>query len=363
MRDWTDKDLGALLAEVMTAHEDDVEPARAHLIAQDAMPTRRRWPLMVGGTAAAVALIVAVPIYLSGRSPDNTAEVPPGPATTGPTTATATSLTTAENRVLAIAASKAAVTSLPLPDDAARLDAEPDGWPRGGVSLGPSDDTLTETAWWSVPGTPEELADFLTSNAPEGMQHEPGTEVVVNGTSDGVGYTDYEQIELAMPAAYTGPSVLVQFKQFEDRTVVRVDTFLAARAAVSPQHRITASVTSVTIERIRPDPPIGADDGGPLPTVTLTSPADLAAINSLVRGFNGLYGTQIPVPAISCPFPGDPPPEDTVTFATDAGPVVAHVEPWCFGQVQVTVGGEKLSVTLDPGSWSQLVDVVADEAE
>jgi hypothetical protein len=367
MNDWTDAEISTLIADAMTAHEDDVDADRARELAFGVEPSRRHWPAVM---AASVAVIVVggVALYVAVRSGDDAA----APATTGPTsggdtTATSVPGTTAENRQLAIAASEAALASMPVPEGSVELNGKPDGWPGGSMGLGPADWRLGRTAWWSVPLSVDEVVAFLTENAPAGMRRPEGEEVVPDGNSDGVGYTDYSVISPAEPAAYTGPSLLVQFKQIGDNTVLRLDTFLAARYAVSPQHRITGEVSAVQIVRVRPGKPFGSDDGGPLPTVRLEEPADAALINKLVDSFNGLYGSAADVAAMGCPFPGDPAPEDTVTFfvrnddGTD-GTVVAKAELACWGQVQVTVGGTRLQVSLDPGEFPQTVDEVAGAA-
>jgi hypothetical protein len=191
------------------------------------------------------------------------------------------------------------------------------------------------------------------------MQRVPGEDVVVDGDSYGIGYTDYDVVEPADPAAYSGPSLLVQFKQIGVHTVLRVDSFIASRHAVSAQHRITDDVVAVTIERVRPEDG-GDGGGGELPVVQLTAPGDAEQIGRLVDAFNGLYGSTIPAPMGSCPWPGDPRPQDKVTFETAGGAtVVADWELACWGQVQVTVDGDPLDVTLDPQGLD-VVDEIAD---
>jgi hypothetical protein len=40
--------------------------------------------------------------------------------------------------------------------------------------------------------------------------------------------------------------------------------------------------------------------------------------------------------------------------------VTAELPKYCFGQMTVSVNGHQLDGTLDPGSWQELVDEVAD---
>jgi hypothetical protein len=367
MTDWTDAEISTLIADTLTAHEDDVDPDRARELAFGVEPPRRHWPAIMAASVAAL-LVCSLAVYIGTRTGDHAAV----PATNGPTSGGDATVaqafgTTAENRQLAIAASEAAVASMPVPEESVQLDGKPEGWPDGESALGPSDWRLTRTAWWSVPMGVAQVVAFLTDHAPAGMRRPPGEDIVVNADSDGVGYTDYDTISPADPAAYTGPSLLVQFKQFGDHTIVRADTFLAARYAVSPQHRIAGEVTAVQIVRVRPAKPFGSGDGGPLPTVRLEALADAAQISELVDAYNGLYGSWTEGGFLSCPFPGDPRPEDTVTFfvrnddGTDST-VVAKTELACWGQLQATVDGSRLDVTLDPGDFPQTVDQIADAA-
>ena len=236
-----------------------------------------------------------------------------------------------------------------MPEDAVRLAGEPSAWPESSMSIGPSDWTLTRTAWWSVPLTDEQVAAFLTDHAPNGMRRPEGV------------------VTPADPAAYTGPTVLVQFKQVGDHSVLRVDTFLGARYAVPDELRVTGRVTSVDIDRVGPGDLNRVGDGGPLPTVRLTSPDDAAQIDRLVGAFNGLYGSLTTGYAMSCPMIPDPP-KYTVTFVGTASDgaihtTVAKVAPICFGQLSVSVDGTLMQITLNPAGWPQVVDEVADGAK
>ncbi len=265
---------------------------------------------------------------------------------------------TAENRRLAKAASGAALAGIVLPEGAVRLDGKPAGWPETYMSLGPSDWKLTVTGWWSVPSPQSEVAAFFKAHAPSGMRHPIGEMAIDEGGSDGIASTEYEFVRPENPAAYAGPSLLVQFRQIGDRTVIRADTFLAARMAVSDQHRISDQVVAVEIERIGRKPGTNALKNIQLPTIRLSAANDSATINQLVTTFNALYGS-VDAGSPSCPYPGDPPPRNTVTFHTKSaqdgstGTVVADVHPSCFGQVSVTVNGVRLEGTLDPEPWGR----------
>jgi hypothetical protein len=67
------------------------------------------------------------------------------------------------------------------------------------------------------------------------------------------------------------------------------------------------------------------------------------------------------------PAPRTTHPKDTVTFTTShrtspTGVVMAQLKLVCNGQLKVTVDGQPLHVTLDPGTWSLLVNEIADAA-
>lgn len=126
------------------------------------------------------------------------------------------------------------------------------------------------------------------------------------------------------PTAYTGPSLLVQFTQIADRTVLRADTFLAARYAVSERHRIIDDVVAVRINRIRPPSPGINEESNALPPVELNAPEDAAQIGRLVDSFNRLYGSVTVPNVMSCPQ--SPPAKDTMTFSTAAK--AAPQAPW-----------------------------------
>ena len=147
--------------------------------------------------------------------------------------------------------------------------------------------------------------------------------------------------------------------------MLRADTFLAARYAVSERHRITDDVVAVRINRIRPPSPGINEGSGALPPVELNAPEDAAQIGRLVDSFNRLYGSVTVPNVMSCPQ--SPPGKDTVTFstATQGGTtdtVVAVLEPDCFGQIHMTVNGAPLHITLDPGRWHVLLNSIADAA-
>lgn len=361
---WTDEELATLLGDTFASREALADPETAHEVAASAVsvgpPGRRRWPTYV----AAVASVVVVagvgayavtnrgsetPVATPSHSP-STATDSPSPPTTAPP-----ERTYAENRAAAAAESARIVELAPLPAGAERLDGQPAGWPEGGMSLGPSDGSLTRTAWWSVAAGADALETFLLSHDPPDMGMQDGDGV--GGGSDGMRYVTYEQKQPVDPDAFTGTSLLVQWLEVDGRSLVRVDTFLAARDVRTPETYIDETVTAVDIERVESGMERGG--GGTLPAVHLTEPDDGARIEHLVDAANGLRASIKPAFFSSCPFPGDPPPSVTVTFHTTTGDIKMHLELSCWGQVTVRRDGRLLSPTLDPDSFNEAVEAAA----
>jgi hypothetical protein len=218
-----------------------------------------------------------------------------------------------------------------------------------------------------VPASQAEVDRYLAAHSPHGMLHppeEPGQSVIHDGPF-GIQDTEYDPKRQENPAAFTSPSLLVESFQIGDHTVLKTTTFLSARQGVSAQHRILDEVTAVRIERI------GREQGDRpnrknhrLPTIKLSAASDPRDVERLVDAFNALYGSPSGG-TTSCPFPGVPQPQTTITFMTksvegDAGTVAATWYPSCFGQITVTVNGRQLEGTLHPDSWTRLIYDIAD---
>jgi hypothetical protein len=366
MKEWTDTDLQTLIGDAMSGREGDVAPGRARELARAAIPARRHWH-GVAAASVGVILVCGAVVYVVARGSDQSIQPVSGPATStgGPTTNGTEPGTTRENYQRAVAASEAAVASVPVPDGSQRLAGKPSGWPADENILGPADGSLTRTAWWSTPLSVDEVAAFLADHTPPGTRLPSGDNPVVSPILDGAGYAEYNTVVSADPAAYSAPRILVQFAAIGDHSALRIDTFLAARYAVPDDDRVAADVTSVEIVRVTaPKEFGGVGDGGPLPPVVLTAADDPAAVDRLVSAFNGLYGSEVDAFGwMSCPMIPAPEPRWTVTFVStrEDGSVdttVATVAPMCWGQVQVMVNGDRSPVTLDPSGWVETLDDV-----
>jgi hypothetical protein len=146
--------------------------------------------------------------------------------------------------------------------------------------------------------------------------------------------------------------VVVQWTQDDDRTLVRADTFTAARRVRTSATYVDRDVTAVDIARIVPHSPRSQR----LPTVHLEAPADAADIAALVDAVNGLAGSIRPEQVVSCPARLGPPPTTHLTFHTETGRMTLHLVDWCLGQVEVRRDGAQLTPTLDPGDLTEAVE-------
>lgn len=368
MNDLTDDQLATLLTQSMQAHDADVDPERARLLARAVEPTPRRWGPALLVAAAVTAVVVGIGGYVAVQhgDPNSTAAGPestkPPPSSNGqPTYHPGGPSRFQLNIAMAAAASQRAVDSLPLPAGTDRIGGKPAGWPESSMGLAPADSRLGREAWWSTPLTKDQLAHFLTVNAPPGMRHTPGDDPINDGSSDGLAYTEYDLTKPPAPYAFLGPTLIVEFTRIGDRTFMHAETFAAARYPVSSQHRITSPVISVVIHRFHKgtSPNSGS---GVLPTVRLTRSGDSKQIDQLVQGFNRLPGTANSNAFMSCPYQGIW--TDTVAFTTGSGSrtVATLKRSGCADQVVVRVDGRRLITTLDPGSWDTLVNRIANAA-
>lgn len=346
MTQWTDDELSRLLAETFTSREHLADPAVARSLAATVTHGKRprRWPAYLAAAAAVGAVVAASTFVFTAPGAHLLVRGP----TTSPTASSGRSYPA--NRAAAGAESARVVELVPLPAEAVRLSARPSGWPGNyGTSLGPSDPSLTRTSWWRVPAAADVISAYLLSHTPPGMRLQGG----IGGGSDGIHYDTYVEKPAPQPDAYLPVSLLVQWRQAGHHTLVRADTFTAARAVRTAPSYVRGRVTAVDIQQIRPGH--GQRTGGPLPPVHLAEPADHNAISRLVRTVNHLRASIRPAFNGSCPFPGNPPPSNTITFHTTTGTIRMHFMPWCWGQVQVRRNGVVVGPNLDPDDLNRVI--------
>lgn len=352
MTQWTDDELSRLLADTFSSREHLADPAVAHaLAAKVARDRSRRWPAYLAAAAAVGAVVAASTFAFTGRDTHRLATAPTESPSASSTATTGRSY--AANRAAAEAESGRIIKLVPLPANAQRLPGRPPGSPGNfNTSLGPSDRTLTKRSWWRVPGSADALTKYLLGHTPPGMTRTDG----VASSSDGVQYDTYIEKPAAQPDAYLPVSLLVQWRQVGQHTLVRADTFTAARAVRTSLSYVNTRVTAVDIQQVRPEHAPHA--GGPMPPVHLAEPADHNAIVRLVRTVNHLPASIRPAINGSCPFAGNPPASNTIIFHTTGGTIRMHFVAWCWGQVQVRRDGVRLRPTLDPGDLNRVIGQV-----
>lgn len=348
MTEPTDEELGELLTNTFRAAESLTEPAGV----PNAETRTRRWPVVVAA-AASVVLAVGITWTVASRhdsTPPVAVPVPSGTASgaLGPTTTYADNLRSAE------AESARLIAEVPAPDGATRLRGQPKGWGCCGMSLGPADGSLTKTSWYSSGLSGNEVLAYLVAHPPSGMTiqgYKPGVpESAVGSTSQGTLSLTYQAT--SAPAAYIRPLLLVQWKDLGAMTVVRFDTYLAARDVRGPATFVTGTVSSVEVSRISDGQGMSVD--APPDARSTVSDADtLGTLKDLVNGSEA---------SIDPPFDSTCPPPSSVTygvtFHTSSGTVSFSFRPGCWDQIQVSRDGQPITPTLDPGDRSTFVQTV-----
>lgn len=353
MNDWTDAEIGALLTETFRSREQLADQVTALRIADEVPDRRRSWPVIVAA-AASVAILVTGTVYVvvrPGRSPEVSAPTE-NPSGIDPTHG----VTDADNYRAAEKESERALRLAPLPPGAVRLQGKPAGWPDAGYGMSPSDESLTRTAWYSVPLDADEVQEFLFSHVPDGMARDDGY-----GNSVGVRNFDYTTPQPRDPAAYTGPSLLVQWYDLGSRTAIRFDVMLASRHARTPATYLTGTVTSVDIGRTV-EKHTGTQTTRTLPTVRLSADEDAGRVARLVDGFNGLYGAVVSTTLHSCP-----PQTRTTTYrftfhTTDGEVSYRWIANGCDPEFEVMRDGRRVGPNLDPGDLEDTVAKVLAQA-
>lgn len=265
----------------------------------------------------------------------------------------------ADHRRAAVAESLRVLALTPVPAGSTRLTSPPGSWSgTSGSTLGPSDGTLTQTAWWTVAGDAAGIERTLLTQTPSGMRRDGGV-----GESYGhIKGVTYYQIRPTDPDAFTGVGLLVQWaltKTQDGKLLVRADTFVAARAIRNPASVVGKNVRAVTVREVR-----GTVRGTSrlMPAVHLRAPADAEKIRALVEAVNALRASTRPPPVISCPAPPSPAPRVTMNFNMDPRrPGSAHhtyrmkLPAWCEGQLQVIRDGRPVDPALDPANLLEAV--------
>jgi hypothetical protein len=266
-------------------------------------------------------------------------------------------LTDAENLRTAERESERTLGLAPLPPGARPIPGQPRGWPPdAGFGMSPADSSLTRTEWYSVPLSADAVQQFLLRHHPRGMAAEKDEGV---GSSTGVRTFDYQTVHPRDPAAYTSPSLLVEWFDVGPSTAIRFDVMLASRRARPQATLLTGGVASVDIDRIR-NHLEGAGSSTVLSTVRLSAESEPAVLGQVVAALNGLYGDAVSNSMHSCLFQSE-----TTTyrfvFHIAAGDVTYQWANPCDPQIDVTRAGKSFGPSLDPGDlYDRVTTILAD---
>lgn len=273
MTDWTDEELGDLLAKTFRSHEELADPEKARTLAAFAsMPRRRRWPA-VTAAAAAVVLVAGGTAYLVHRD----GQAPPDSA---PVTSTIPA-GTAANLATASRLSASLLHALPMPPGSVESDRSPTKlvdtpWWR------PTHPGLAHKTWWTVPMTKTEFETWLREHPPAGLRADGPS-----GASSVTGAWVYDrEFDGAGTTAYGPPALDVAYLPQGDHLVVRVSTYVGARHARTtfvPDNTNGVEIRLVTT----------TTDARQRKTTTATTVTDRTAVDRLVRRFNDLPGTSV----------------------------------------------------------------------
>jgi hypothetical protein len=313
---------------------------------------RRRWVVPTAAAAAVVVVAGAGWLAWPRHAAPPHAIGPTDPTASAPVSESPAADTYEAHRAAAQSEAARLLTVVRLPDGATRFDGPAPGNGVGEETVGPSDPELTQTAWWTVPVPPDQVATFLVAHVPDGFRAQPGP-----STAHIVSSWIFGQTESPDPTAYEPAFLLLRWKSFGAGTLVRADVFTGAYD-VRPAESVLGEVAAVEIAH---QPPTSHGEN-PLRTVDLHAPGDAAAIATLVDAFDALPGSMRPAFAGLCPAPVPGKQQsDTITFHEAGGGVVtATLTPYCFGQVEVARDGVPLHPTLDPGGLATAIkDVLA----
>lgn len=333
-----------LLRETFASREHLADPDTAIELALTAKPRLRRWPAYVAAAAAAagIALVPTVLIGDDHRAPEYLAAVPGG---------VSGAASYQHNKAIALAEAQRVVRLVPLPDGAVK--AALSDWPDSAFGMAPSDGDLRQIVVWSIPTDADTVGDYLRDHTIEGAP--AGDE----SSSSSKGGPLIPSIEYVVPSpapdAMIGTTVMVQWLQDGDHTLVRADTFTAARTVRVAASLVPAEVTSVGVTNS--DHP-GQGPRGIVPGLHLTAARDGSTIERLVAAVNALPGSIRPVQVVSCPAMYGPSPTTTLVFHSADGDLRFHLVDWCLGQVSVERDGVRLAGTLDPGDLTQIIERV-----
>ncbi len=199
-----------------------------------------------------------------------------------------------------------------------------------GLGMCPSDSTLRLTTWWTVPLSGSGFVDWVEAQVPTGLHVDPNKGKSGNIVSFAVSGAD--------TAAFTTPTLAVNYIDRGDRTEVRLDTFISARYGRST---FIPTATHVTIRRTRESSDLGTDA---VTTRQLSDPEEVAQVVALANRLPG-------VPSGDCVHSCPPVSGGiyTLRFLGPAGAIVLRAtEDFCGIGATLRENGTFVDPLLDP---------------
>jgi hypothetical protein len=243
---------------------------------------------VVAWAVATFALVAGGTSYVLGRGGDEPPSPPPlaTGSTTAPPGSDSTADTTADNLAATRAMSAWLLHAIPMPDGAVESDRSPApviGEP--GLGMCPSDRALRLTTWWTVPLAEGDFLDWVAAHLPAGLHIDDGTGrsgTVLSFSVSGSG-----------TAAYTTPTIALDYVDLDGQTAVRIDTFISAR--FGRDIFVPGSTSDVTLRLTRHE---AGRPHGHTTSRHLTAPG---AVARLVASANGVPGASTAECVHSCP--------------------------------------------------------------
>jgi hypothetical protein len=287
MTHWTDERVVARLTDTFAVHESDVDPEVARRIALTTRPApRRQWPVLAAAAAAVVLVagLTAYAVHATGSKQERADHTP---------TVDRTATVKGTNRELAVAEATRLLGTFPVPPGSTKADSAPARRLRHlGAYIGPVDPTLTQTDWWVVPLSYDDLVAWHDGQTPATTGSAYGPDSTAPVPEGDLYWQIHDTSE-----AYSSPAAVVSYARLAlDSTAIRTDVTLASRYDRTAETLVPTTVTSIDITKAAIDGP------SQLPTTaTVTDPTLLTRVTS---AFNDLDGAVAHGP-MPCGSPDD----------------------------------------------------------
>lgn len=286
-----DDELGTLLRDTFTAHEKFADQDRAVVLART--PARRSRPVTVtlAAIAAAAAIVLGTAFVATRDGSDQS--VGPAPSTTpidsptGIDDATRVRRQDIANQTEAAALARELLDLVPSAPGATRLDHSPTARLDEAAYGAPHTSTFTETdtTWWTVAGSADEVLAFYRTHPPTGMRRTGGWPSPRSRFAEFIG-EDSATLEPAF--------MVIEVVKIGDSVAVRADSFVTPRPTRSSASYLGDNVASVEVVTLL--------NGVRALSVVITDADELNRVKGLV---NALPGVHTPTFGMVCTHAGD----------------------------------------------------------